>query len=265
MSILSYHNKEWMYCMGQKLSTVANFLLNLCDMSDIFNCCRCRLHMRHLLLYSALCLTLVCIYFFRYFVFSGHQSHHNFSYFNAILIRSSTVNTENSKLEYFPFENSVQGRHFLTFPIRFAGSDIILITSHLESCKPKSNKRKSQFKEILLYMRRQRNGVNVIFGGDTNLRDKEVEAVGGLPNEVLDAWASCGSPHDAEFTWDMSENDNKDMNGAKPLRFDRIFLRPAQNGKMVRPQKFTLIGKERLSCERFASDHWGIWLEFSFD
>ena len=197
---------------------------------------------------------------------SGHQPHHNFSYFNAILIRSSTVNTENSNLEYFPFENSEQGRHFLTFPIRFAGSDIILMTSHLESCKPKSNERKSQFKEILLYMRRRPNGVNVIFGGDTNLRDKEVEAVGGLPNEVLDAWASCGSPHDAEFTWDMSENDNKDMNGAKPkLRFDRIFLRPAQNGNVVRPQILTLIGKERLSCGRFASDHWGIWLEFSFD
>ena len=197
---------------------------------------------------------------------SGHQPHHNFSYFNAILIRSSTVNTENSNLEYFPFENSEQGRHFLTFPIRFAGSDIILITSHLESCKPKSNERKSQFRDILLYTRRRRNGVNVIFGGDTNLRDREVAAVGDLRNEVLDAWASCGSPHDAQFTWDMSENDNKDMNGAKPkLRFDRIFVRPAQNGKVVRPQIFTLIGKERLSCGRFASDHWGIWLEFCFD
>jgi tyrosyl-DNA phosphodiesterase 2 len=83
---------------------------------------------------------------------------------------------------------------------------------------------------------------------------------------LLDAWASCGSPHDAQFTWDMSENDNKDMNGAKPKhRFDRIFVRPAQNGNVVRPQIFTLIGKQRLNCERFASDHWGIWLEFSFD
>ncbi len=135
----------------------------------------------------------------------------------------------------------------------------------MESCgkSSQSRERQSQFREILLYMRRRVNGVNVIFGGDTNLRDREVDAVGGLPSEILDAWVSCGSPHDAEFTWDMSQNDNNDMDGAHPkLRFDRIFLRPAQTGKVVEPNAFTLIGKERLSCGKFASDHWGIWSEF---
>jgi tyrosyl-DNA phosphodiesterase 2 len=114
-------------------------------------------------------------------------------------------------------------------------------------------------------MRRRFNSVNVIFGGDTNLRDKEVDDVGGLPNEIVDVWASCGSPVDSEFTWDLSENDNKEMNGGPQpkKRFDRIFLRQAKSGKVVNPGTFTLIGKERLSCGRFASDHWGIWLEFS--
>ena len=78
---------------------------------------------------------------------------------------------------------------------------------------------------------------------------------------------NCGSPTEAEFTWDMSENDNMVMQGDREprLRFDRIFLRPAQTGKVVKPQIFTHIGKQRLGCGRFASDHWGIWLEFSVE
>ena len=190
---------------------------------------------------------------------------HTFSYFNAILIRSCTVNAERSRLDTLEFENSVQGRHFLTYPIRFSGAEVILMTSHLESCGSETSERKRQFNDILLYMRRRPNGVNVIFGGDTNLRDKEVVAVGGLPDEVCDTWVTCGSPTEAEFTWDMSENDNKVMpGGSKPkLRFDRIFLRPAKTGTVAKPQIFTHIGKQRLGCGRFPSDHWGIWLEFS--
>ena len=192
---------------------------------------------------------------------------HTFHYFNAILIRSSSeIVTDVSKLEYLAFESSEQGRHSLTHPIRFAGADLILMTSHLESCKENSQERKRQFREIILYMRKRPSNVNVIFGDDTNLRDKEVDTVGGLPTEVLDAWVSCGSPPHAEYTWDMSENDNLDMGGTEPrLRFDRIFYRPAENGKEVKSKAFTLIGKQRLSCGRFPSDHWGIWLELSIE
>ena len=201
--------------------------------------------------------------FFRYAVLVGHPS----GYFNAILVRSSTVDTEQSHLECLKFENSAQGRHFLAYSIKFMEVDITLLTSHLESLGKCSNQRKNQLREILLYMKRRPNCANVVFGGDTNLRDKEVGAVGGLPDEVLDVWEYCGSPLDAKFTWDMSKNDNKDMNGGTPkLRFDRIFLRPAGNGEVkVKPTSFTLIGKERLECGRFSSDHWGIWLEFSVE
>ena len=204
------------------------------------------------------------IYLYRYIVLAGKQI---FTYFNAILIRSSSVNTENSHLDTLAFENSAQGRHFLTYPIRFAGAEVILMTSHLESYDSSSNERKRQLNDIFLYMRRRPKEVNVIFGGDTNLRDREVVAVGGLPDEVCDVWSNCGSPPEAQFTWNMSENDNKVMpGGTKPKRrFDRIFLRSAQAGKVVKPQVFTLIGKQRLACGRFASDHWGIWLEFSVE
>ncbi|XP_028404302.1 tyrosyl-DNA phosphodiesterase 2-like [Dendronephthya gigantea] len=198
-----------------------------------------------------------------YAVLAGRQS----GYFNAILVRSSTVNVEESQLESFVFECSEKDRHFLAYPVKFKEAHITLVTSHLESMNKKSEERKKQFKEILLYMRRRPSRANVVFGGDTNLRDKEVADVQGLPEEVFDVWEYCGSSQDAEFTWDMSENDNIDMNGGTPkLRFDRIFLRSAKNGEVkLNPSSFTLIGKERLQCGRFPSDHWGIWLEFSVE
>ena len=189
---------------------------------------------------------LFCLY--RYIVLVGKPTS---LYFNAILIRSCTVNVERSSLDTLEFENSAQGRHFLTYPIRFSGAEVILMTSHLESCGSETSERKRQFNDILLYMRRRPNGVNVIFGGDTNLRDNEVVAVGGLPDEVCDTWVTCGSPTEAEFTWDMSENDNMVMpDGREPrLRFDQIFLRSAQTGKVVKPQYSPILGNNDWAVE----------------
>jgi endonuclease/exonuclease/phosphatase family metal-dependent hydrolase len=66
----------------------------------------------------------------------------------------------------------------------------------------------------------------VIFGGDTNLRDKECPP-GSLPPGVADAWEAAGSPPAAALTWDMRKNDNKPFpGGSKPaLRFDRVWFR----------------------------------------
>ena len=136
------------------------------------------------------------------------------------------------------------------------------MTSHFESLKPNSAERKNQLKEILEYMKRQSGNFNVVFGGDTNLRDSEVNAIGGLPNGVFDAWEACGSPLTAQYSWDTSENDNMQSAYKAKLRFDRIFIKPAENSQKLVPSAFTLVGKERLaSCGRFASDHWAIWLE----
>ena len=191
---------------------------------------------------------------------------YTFPYFNAILIRTSTVQTKATSLKSVPFETSIMGRHYLIHPIKFADAKIVVMTSHLESLADHGAERKKQFSEILDYMKRQSENFNVIFGGDTNLRDTEVNAVGGVPSGILDAWASCGSPLTAKYTWNMAENDNSGKAYQRPpkFRFDRIFVRPAKEAKTVKPSKFVLVGKERLSgINRFASDHWGIWLELS--
>ena len=190
---------------------------------------------------------------------------HTFHYFNAILVRTSTVLTKASSLKSVPFETSKMGRYYLVQPIKFADTKIVVMTSHLESLSENGAERKTQFSEILDYMKRQSENFNVIFGGDTNLRDAEFNAVGGLSGGVLDAWESCGSALTTKYTWNMVENDNTDKEYQKPpkLRFDRILFRPAKGAKAVKPSLFTLVGKERLKgCKRFASDHWGVWLEF---
>ena len=178
------------------------------------------------------------------------------------------MQTKPTSLKSVPFESSVMGRHYLIHPIKFADAKIVVITSHLESLAEHAAERKKQFSEILEYMKRQNDNFNVIFGGDTNLRDTEVAAVGGLPSGILDAWESCGSALTTKYTWNMAENDNNERAYQKPpkLRFDRLFVRPAKQEKAIKPRTFTLIGKERLrGCKRFASDHWGIWLELRVD
>ncbi|CAB3983924.1 Tyrosyl-DNA phosphodiesterase 2 [Paramuricea clavata] len=198
-----------------------------------------------------------------YIVLAGN---HTVPYFNAILIRTSTVQTKATSLKIVPFETSIMGRHYLIHPIKFADAKIVVMTSHLESLVDNGAERKKQFSEILDYMKRQNENFNVIFGGDTNLRDTEVNAVGGVPSGILDAWASCGSALITKYTWNMAENNNNGKAYQRPpkLRFDRIFVRPAKEAKAIKPSTFSLVGKERLKgCKRFASDHWAIWLEFS--
>jgi hypothetical protein len=70
-------------------------------------------------------------------------------------------------------------RHYLIHPIKFADAKIVVMTSHLESLVEHGAERKKQFSEILDYIKRQNENFNVVFGGDTNLRDTEVTAVRG--------------------------------------------------------------------------------------
>ena len=111
------------------------------------------------------------------------------------------------------------------------------------------------------------DGTMVIFAGDLNLRDKELKELGGLMGGIKDAWIEAGSDESKRFSWDMELNDNLTLNGSrKPrCRFDRVYYR-ASKSEPVSVQKFDFIGKERLlTSDCFASDHWGLFCEFSFN
>ena len=49
------------------------------------------------------------------------------------------------------------------------------MTSHLESTKDHAKERKNQLKQSLGHMMEADHDATVIFGGDFNLRDKEVQ------------------------------------------------------------------------------------------
>ena len=57
------------------------------------------------------------------------------------------------------------------------GVPVQLMTSHLESTKEHSEERMNQLKTCFKQMTEAEKNMAVIFGGDLNLRDKEVKIV----------------------------------------------------------------------------------------
>ena len=77
----------------------------------------------------------------------------------------------------------------------------------------------------------------------------------------------CGSlvGNKKKFSWDLTENDNLHWSYSNRPRASMtkstLYLNPGDNP--LKPIKFELIGKMRLTqYGRFASDHWGLWMEF---
>lgn len=58
--------------------------------------------------------------------------------------------------------------------VLFKGQKLCLMTSHMESLKPYAGERMRQLQLLLKKMTEVPDDVNVLFGGDTNLRDAEV-------------------------------------------------------------------------------------------
>lgn len=204
-------------------------------------------------------------------------------YYVAILVHKTAV-TATGSTECLDFSTSHMGRQLLQLPVRFAGTDILLMTSHLESTKECGQERKRQLGIVFDLMKEtcaKNPNTSCVFGGDLNLRDNEVRSV-GVPPGMVDVWEACGSPPSERYTWDVKENDN--LHWPYPnrpsCRFDRLYLMPdsgrglrippsaaaspSAGGEQQARNRFVLVGKARLSkCGgRFPSDHWGMWAEF---
>ncbi|CAI5779886.1 tyrosyl-DNA phosphodiesterase 2 [Podarcis lilfordi] len=181
-------------------------------------------------------------------------------YFTAIMLKKSRVRV--LKEEITPFPTTSMMRNLLAVHATISGNDLCLMTSHLESTKGHSEERLNQLKRVLAKMTEAPESTTVIFGGDTNLRDKEVAKFGGLPDNILDVWEFLGKPEHCRYTWDTSQNTNLDARYKCRLRFDRLFLRAASAGGQIVPKSLDLIGLEKLDCGRFPSDHWGLLCNF---
>ena len=186
-------------------------------------------------------------------------------YFPVIMVTKQCAKvTLDSEIGMFDFSGTTMGRHLLQLFVKVCGVPMALYTSHLESMKDYSAERKSQLATSFKFIDEQNKQFDrvCIFGGDLNLRDYEVTAV-GLPESTVDVWEACGSVEENRYTWDITANDNLVWNYPnKPrLRFDRLYL-TAKTSQQVKPSAFELVGKERISCGRFPSDHWGMFVTF---
>lgn len=167
------------------------------------------------------------------------------------------------------------------------------MTSHLESCKGYAKERMKQLQVVMQRMKDAPDDVNVLFGGDTNLRDTEVSlpvnlyvvvvvwfpleecllwffyqvAKVGLPPSVCDVWERLGKQEHCRYTWDTKANNNKTVPYVSRCRFDRVYLRPASQEGVARlaPDHMALVGLEKLDCGRYTSDHWGIYCSFAVE
>ncbi|KAM5158141.1 tyrosyl-DNA phosphodiesterase 2 [Mantella aurantiaca] len=181
-------------------------------------------------------------------------------YFTAIMLKKSRAKLVSQ--EIIPFPTTSMMRNLLMVNVTLCGSNICLMTSHLESTKDHADERMKQLGIVLQKMLEVPSSTTVIFGGDTNLRDKEVDKLGGLPSPILDVWEFLGKPENCRYTWDTKLNNNLKAPYTCRLRFDRILYRSAVDGDQIIPQSLELIGTEKLDCGRFPSDHWGLLCDF---
>lgn len=168
-----------------------------------------------------------------------------------------------------------RARQWEQIPLR-----VRLWTSHLESCNQFAEERMHQLKRAWGAMQAaihpgssSANGpLCGILCGDLNIRDKEIEELGGLPQGMVDVWEMCGARPEAKATWDPRRNPNLQLdhpqsNGphsrppAYGMRFDRLHVL----GGGLRPVDFELRGLERVpGRSHFPSDHWAILGHFDF-
>eukprot|EP00088_Acartia_fossae_P000344 TRINITY_DN10134_c0_g1_i1.p1 TRINITY_DN10134_c0_g1~~TRINITY_DN10134_c0_g1_i1.p1 ORF type:complete len:349 (+),score=103.23 TRINITY_DN10134_c0_g1_i1:50-1096(+) len=187
-------------------------------------------------------------------------------YFVATLLRWGRVYKDSSKIVSFP--GTMMGRHILHVKAHCGQVKFDLLNTHLESTAEHAEQRILQLKQSFKIMAESSAaGSNVIFGGDLNLRDKELAACGGLPAGTTDCWEDCGARQLVKYTWDMTRNTNLEWQGKfKPrCRFDRLYLRPSRQFA-VSAMHFGLVGLQKIQgTQSFPSDHWGLMVKLKLN
>lgn len=103
----------------------------------------------------------------------------------------------------------VMQRNLLVTKAFVGKAKIALLNTHLESTAEFSAQRKQQLMSCFEIAKSFSPEYNVLFGGDLNLRDKEV--TGLLPMNMSDLWVKCGSRATCQYTWDLTRNTNKQV------------------------------------------------------
>ncbi|MCO4745264.1 MAG: hypothetical protein KC912_10795 [Proteobacteria bacterium] len=169
-----------------------------------------------------------------------HSSRDQREYYELIAVRApfSIVDSRILPLD------SAQGRELLEIDAECEGKLYRLSTAHLESMQQGKRLRMGQTRFIVDRLRAWQGPA--LFGGDTNLRVAEAEAIGGLP----DAWEATGSVASERWTRVSERTQRK-------ARYDRIW------GHGVRFSGFRCLGREPVTpTGQPPSDHLGVRVGF---
>ncbi|XP_037040309.1 tyrosyl-DNA phosphodiesterase 2-like [Bradysia coprophila] len=177
------------------------------------------------------------------------------TYFTVTFLRTNRVIYVDHEIVNFP--GSMMDRNLLITRCRIDRVNVAICNTHLESTAAFAPQRVIQLKMCFDRCRSIPPEWNVIFGGDLNARDTEVQ--GKVPANMHDLWMRNGSSS-SKFTWDLKYNTNKQMPGkVQPrCRFDRLFFRESVPATLT-PEFFGLTGLSKVAgTNSFPSDHWGV-------
>jgi len=127
-----------------------------------------------------------------------------------------------------PFEGTMMGRALLGARLALSDdSELLVMTSHLESTRWGEGERRRQFAEVCQILKDEPGPA--VFAGDTNLRIADVEATPAATS-VEDAWMVCGSPKAAVHTWSPRGKSHP------RIRYDRAYynLHPGWRATAIR-------------------------------
>ncbi|CAF4690038.1 unnamed protein product [Rotaria sp. Silwood1] len=192
----------------------------------------------------------------------------NQGYFVVILTYRDIFRIHDFEIITYPGTN--MNRNLLIVHTTYKNSiEIDLMTSHHESGTDQisSEQRIEQLKLCFKRMLDTPLHRIVLFGGDLNIREKELQKIGNIPFGICDLWIETGKQNECAYTWDMSINTNNNfsLNNFQPrARFDRLYFRSIINNNIkFQPFFFELKGLEKLSSiQRYCSDHWAILVHF---
>lgn len=186
-------------------------------------------------------------------------------YFTVTILRRSTLILDSIIVK--PFSNSKMMRDLTVANVKFIdGTKLLLMNTHLESTKEFAEPRMAQLKQafdIMVKNSDENKNTSIIFAGDLNTRDSEVQKV-GIPKGIKDVWIALGERKECQYTWDSMRNTNSEIQGRfKPrCRFDRVYFKTSIQ-EDIKPEHFGLCGIEKVfRMQSFPSDHWGVYCIF---
>ena len=178
-----------------------------------------------------------------------------------LLIRKELIEQDDNDVKFQPIHLPKMHPIMTNLPIPSVATkiqlpnntNVAISSSHLSPFKDNANLRLLQIMTLMDSMINNECD-NCILLGDMNMRkaeDKDIENAG-----LIDAWKTCGSKRNTNFTWNSYVNRYHDGGFKFRARFDRCYV----YGEDISVREFGLIGNNPVDGTEgdYLSDHFGL-------